>query len=127
MALLHEERLRGVHPDLIAVVREASRAMPWDVAVIEGIRTVERQKILVAQGASKTMNSRHIPGADGLGKAVDLAPAPDGQVSWAWPLYYVLAPIMKQTAARLVIHVEWGGDWKFKDGPHWQLSWAAYP
>lgn len=128
MNLLHGERLRQVHPDLIKLVYRAAIAAPWDLLVIEGIRTVERQKVLFAQGASKTMNSRHIPGVDGLGKAVDIAPAPGGQASWAWPLYHILAPVVKAAAVELKIPIEWGGDWAtFADGPHWQLPHAKYP
>ena len=56
-----ELRLAGVHPDLVRVVR---RAAEGGVAfrVEEGLRTVKRQKQLVAAGASQTMNSRHITG-----------------------------------------------------------------
>lgn len=121
--LVHSERLAGVHPHLVKVVNLAITRAPWDVAVIEGVRSIERQKQLVAQGASQTMDSRHIPGM-----AVDLAPAPDGQISWAWPLYYILAPLMKGAAKELNVPVEWGGDWiTFKDGPHWQLPHKQYP
>ena len=126
--LINGARLTGVHPLLIKVVELAVTRAPWDVAVIEGVRTLARQKELVAQGASKTMNSRHIPGADGLSKAVDIAPAPDGHPSWAWPLYDKLAPIMKQAAKDLNVTIEWGGDWaSFKDGPHWQLPYKLFP
>lgn len=125
--ILKPERLANVHPDLVKVVTLASERMPWDIMIIEGVRTVERQKQLVAQGASRTMSSRHIPGIDGLAKAFDCAPAPDGQPSWAWPLYHVLAGHMKAAAEDLRQVIEWGGDWvSFKDGPHWQLPYGVY-
>lgn len=123
-----EERLKGVHPDLVRVVRRAATNTPLRFAVLEGPRTVARQKQLVAQGASKTMNSRHIPGADGLAKAVDIAPLLNGKVSWDWPLYYRLADAVKAAAKAENIPIEWGGDWRsFKDGPHWQLPHKRYP
>jgi len=126
--LLRADKLNGVHPKLVQMVNAAAKKTPWPIVIIEGRRTIERQKQLVAQGASKTMNSRHIPGADDLAKAIDVAPAPEGQASWAWPLYYQLAPIMKAAAVEAGVNVEWGGDWtNFKDGPHWQLPWAEYP
>lgn len=126
--ILHEERLAQLHPDLAAVVRAAAPNMPWDVAVLETVRTAERQKQLVAQGASKTLQSRHLAGRDGFSRAVDLAPAPDGAISWAWPLYHDLAAHMKRAAGNLEQTIEWGGDWQsFKDGPHWQLPWDLYP
>ena len=112
---------------MVKVVKHAEGLVPWDIMIIEGVRTVERQKQLVKQGASRTMNSRHIPGADGLAKAFDCAPAPEGQPSWAWPLYYVLAEVMKTSAAEMRQVIEWGGDWtSFKDGPHWQLPFGVY-
>lgn len=123
-----ETRLKGVHPDLIRVVRRAAAMTDLPFTVLEGVRTVERQKVLVKQGASKTMNSRHIPGRDGLGKAVDIAPLLNGKVSWDWPLYYRLADVIKEAAKIEKVPVEWGGDWRsFKDGPHWQLPHRLYP
>lgn len=123
LGTLSLNRLQGVHPDLVRVVRRAIEITDIDFTVLEGLRTLDRQKQLVAKGASKTMNSRHL-----TGHAVDLAPVIDGLVSWDWPLYYRLEKAMKQAAKELGIPIEWGGDWKsFKDGPHWQLPWKQYP
>jgi peptidoglycan L-alanyl-D-glutamate endopeptidase CwlK len=116
-------RLEGVHPDLVRVVKKAAAMSDLDFTVLEGLRTVERQKQLVSQGASKTMNSRHI-----TGHAVDLAPMIAGEVRWDWPLYHKLAKIVKSAAADEKVPLQWGGDWRaFKDGPHWELPWAFYP
>lgn len=118
-----KKRLEGVHPDLVRVVERAIELTEVDFTVLEGMRTVERQKKLVAKNASTTMNSRHL-----TGHAVDIGAWVDGTVRWDWPLYYKLADAMKQAAKELNVDLEWGGDWKsFKDGPHYQLSWAAYP
>jgi peptidoglycan L-alanyl-D-glutamate endopeptidase CwlK len=90
-----------------------------DFTVLEGLRSLERQKKLVASGASKTMRSRHL-----TGHAVDIAPLVDGKVSWDWPIYHRLAPTIKKAAQDVGVKIEWGGDWRsFKDGPHWQLPW----
>jgi len=116
-------RLEGVHPDLVRVVKKAATLSDLDFTVLEGIRSVERQKQLVSQGASKTMNSRHI-----TGHAVDLAPMIAGEVRWDWPLYHKLAKIVKAAAADEKVPLQWGGDWRaFKDGPHWELPWKFYP
>lgn len=115
-------RLEGVHPDLVRVVKRAIEITPIDFTVTEGLRTVERQRALVAAGASQTMKSRHI-----TGHAVDLAAIVMGEVRWDWPLYAKLAGAMKAAARELAIPLEWGGDWKMKDGPHFQLPWANYP
>lgn len=118
-----KERLKGVHPHLVAVIERAIELTDIDFTVLEGLRTVERQRKLYAKGATKTMNSRHL-----TGHAVDIAPYVDGKVSWDWPLYYRLEKFVKQAAKELGYKVEWGGDWRrFKDGPHWQLPWKGYP
>ena len=44
-----EQRLKGVHPDLVAVVRRAAAMSDQRFVVLEGLRTVERQKELVAE------------------------------------------------------------------------------
>jgi peptidoglycan L-alanyl-D-glutamate endopeptidase CwlK len=121
-------KLQAAHPDLRKVIERAAALSDMDFTVLEVLRTVARQRELVARGASRTMNSRHLPGPDGLSRAVDIAPMDGGQVSWAWPQYYRLAPIIKQAAKEVGIPIEWGGDWRsFKDGPHWQLPHGKYP
>jgi peptidoglycan L-alanyl-D-glutamate endopeptidase CwlK len=118
-----QAKLAGIHPDLLKVMTRAMETTDLDFAVIEGLRTLERQKALVASGASTTMKSRHLDG-----HAVDIAPFVDGKIRWDWPLYYKLAATMKAAATDVGVSIEWGGDWKtFKDGPHWQLPWAQYP
>ncbi|CNI39961.1 M15 family metallopeptidase [Yersinia mollaretii] len=118
-----ESNLIGVHPDLVKVVRRALELTPLDFKVIEGRRTLERQRELVKAGASQTLNSRHL-----TGHAVDIVPLPDGKISWEWKYFYPMADAMKQAAVELGITVEWGGNWTtFKDGPHFQLPARQYP
>lgn len=118
-----EKNLKGVHADLVAVVRRAAELTPIPFEVIEGLRTVERQKQLVAAGASKTMNSRHI-----TGHAIDIAPTIEGKIRWDWPLFRQVAPAFKQAAQDLDRAIVWGGDWTtFKDGPHFELNRKVYP
>tara|TARA_B100002049_G_scaffold215196_1_gene180432 strand:+ start:367 stop:747 length:381 start_codon:yes stop_codon:yes gene_type:complete len=112
--------LENVDPRLIAVASVALLRSPVDFTILEGRRTEERQAQLVAQGSSKTMNSRHL-----TGHAIDIAPWIGGKPSWDWTLYNRLAPIIKTAALELGVDIEWGGDWRsFKDGPHWQIPWG---
>jgi len=114
------QRLSGVHPDLVAVVKRAIEITKQDFSVLEGIRGIDRQRKLVKEGKSTTMNSRHL-----TGHAVDLVPYP---VSWDWEYFYPIADAMKAAAKELDVDLEWGGDWKsFPDGQHFQLSRKAYP
>lgn len=118
-----ENNLKGVSPDLVKIVRRALQLSPVDFGITEGLRTVERQRQLVAAGKSQTMNSRHISG-----HAVDVFAYPTSAGSWEWKYYEQIATAFKQAAKELNIPVEWGGDWKtLKDGPHFQLPHAKYP
>lgn len=123
------QRLATCHPDIRRVMLRAIASSPIDFTVLEGVRSEEQQRRNVRSGASKTMKSRHLPHrGDGLSRAVDIAPLVDGKVSFAWPLYDRLSPIVKQAALDEGVKLEWGGDWKsFRDGPHWQLPWKEYP
>lgn len=114
------ERLAKVHPDLKAVVMEAAKHS--DFRVVEGMRTIQRQRELVAAGASRTMNSRHL-----TGHAVDIAPTVGGTIRWDWPLFYPMADAMKSAAQSKGVPITWGGDWKMRDGPHFELSRSKYP
>jgi peptidoglycan L-alanyl-D-glutamate endopeptidase CwlK len=115
--------LLGVHPDLIAVAYRALQLSTVDFTVTEGVRSLARQRQLFAEKKSKTLNSRHIGGF-----AIDVAALVGGKVTWDWAPYEAIAVAFKQAANELGIDLEWGGDWKtFKDGPHFQLSHAAYP
>ncbi len=117
-----EKSLVGVNPRLVDVVRRAKEISEVDFIVIEGLRTKARQAELVAKGASKTMNSRHI-----TGHAVDIVPVIDGEIRWDWPLYHKLAASMKQAATELGVKMVCGGDWRtFKDGPHFEINPAEY-
>lgn len=116
-------RLQGVHPDLVRVVERALELSPVDFMVVEGLRTKERQRELVAKGASQTMNSRHL-----TGHAVDLAPWIDGMVRWDWPAFRPIIAAMRQAAKELGVPVIHGADWKsFPDGPHHELDRKVYP
>ncbi|MGV6989641.1 M15 family metallopeptidase [Testudinibacter sp. P80/BLE/0925] len=124
-----EIRLQGVHPDLVKVVRLALKKSPVDFAVIEGKRSIQRQKQLFTAGNSKTMRSRHL-----TGHAVDLVPLP---VDWNnKQAFNDLAAVMFEAAKELGVSIRWGGDWnengrsddeRFYDGPHFELTWRAYP
>lgn len=112
------DRMKGVHPDLVNVVKRAAALSDVEFIVTEGLRTPERQQQLFKAGATRTLKSKHI-----VGRAVDLAAVVDGKVRWDWPLYSKLAVAMKRAAEILNVDIEWGGDWiSFKDGPHFQLK-----
>lgn len=116
-------RLTGVHPRMVALVKEAITLSPVDFMVTEGLRTPERQAALVRAGASRTRNSRHL-----TGHAIDVAALVEGQVRWDWPLYPRIAAAFKAAAARHGTAIVWGGDWtSLRDGPHFELDRKVFP
>jgi len=115
--------LKGVHPDLVRVVKRAAELSPTPFIVTEGLRSLARQKELVAKGASKTMRSRHL-----TGHAIDFVPVVGGKITWKWPAFKPVADAFKQAAQELKVAIVWGGDWRtFKDGPHIELNRKFYP
>jgi peptidoglycan L-alanyl-D-glutamate endopeptidase CwlK len=109
--------LLGVHPDLVRVVKRAAELEPF--IVTEGLRNLDRQKQLVKAGKSWTLNSRHL-----TGHAVDLCD-PDGK--YDIPDMDDIRDAMMAAAKELGIPLEWGGDWKQRDTPHFQLPAKSYP
>ena len=117
-----KRNMEGIHPDLIKVLNIALHRTPFDFVVTEGLRSVARQRELVAKGASKTMNSRHL-----TGHAFDIAVIDSHGITWEYGAYKACADVFKEVAEELSVDLEWGGDWKsFVDGPHFQLSWDSY-
>lgn len=134
-----QQRLAGVHPDLVRVVHKAAEISTQDFMVLEGVRTLAKQREYFNAGKSKTMNSRHLPkpakGVRGdVSHAIDLAPLidldgdGDLDVSWNHRDFKPIAAAMKQASAALGVPLTWGGDWRtFVDAPHFELPRAAYP
>lgn len=119
--------LADVEPDLVKVVNACSQAQPFEV--ICGLRTPAQEEILVGEGASETMHSRHLGDSKGLAAAIDIAALVEGHIAWApASLYETIAGNMKAAAASLNIPLQWGGDWTtLKDYGHFQLPWNVYP
>lgn len=127
-------RLKGVHPDLISLAEEVLQICPYDFVITEGVRDYARQKMLVKQGASKTLKSKHLVQPDGFGHAYDLMAigdldkngvndAKDLSRTWDRDIYTMIAKAHKMAAKKLGIDIRCGaldfGGWF--DGPHIEL------
>ena len=132
-----EDRLQTLHPDMRRVVRRALSFQVMDFTVLETLRDEARQEIMVKNGASKTMDSRHLANEDGLAEAADLLPYPynvNGVDVWQdKQRFAVLAGLMYAAAALENVPIRWGGDWDFDgnnadsafhDMPHFELKRA---
>lgn len=116
--------LNGVHQDLVQVVHQALALSEYDFVVIEGLRSLARQKELMKEGKSKTLKSRHL-----TGHAVDIVPLVNGAIPWQdWSAFESVSKAMKKAAYQLNVSINWGGDWiSFRDGPHYELCREVYP
>lgn len=134
------ERLKGVHPDLIRVCMLAITLTDTDFGITQGARTLEQQKALYAQGRTVpgkivtwTLNSRHLPQADGLSHAIDFGVFLNGvyingDTADEYRHYERVVPFFKQAAQKLGIKITCGADWpaKKRDVPHIELDRAHY-
>jgi peptidoglycan L-alanyl-D-glutamate endopeptidase CwlK len=111
------DRLEGVKPELVAVVKRAIEITRVDFGVTEGKRTRQRQAELVASGASQTMKSRHI-----TGDAVDVVAYIGSNVQWELSLYDDIADAFKAAAQELEVKIRWGGAWTVDDIAEWDGS-----
>lgn len=120
-----EKNLENVHPLLVKVVKRALTISKIDFTVVEGVRSIEKQKEYCMKGVSKTMHSYHLQREDGYGYAVDLYPYYNNSVRVeavpeAWR---ALEVAMKRAAYEEHAKITWGGDWlRFVDKPHFQLE-----
>lgn len=123
--------LEGVHPDLARLMKEAIKKCPVSFTITEGLRSEARQKELYAQGRTKkgvkvtncdgiVKKSNHQAKTDGYGYAVDLYANPINVNDTV--VIKIVAEYIKLVAYQLGLKIEWGGDWKMKDYPHFELN-----
>ena len=108
-------RLDGVDEKLSNIVKKAIGYTTVDFGVIQGLRSIEEQKELVAKGLSKTMNSKHLEG-----RAVDLMAYIGGRGSWELNVYDEIADAMKEAAVKVDVAVRWGAAWTVTDIREWE-------
>jgi len=114
------DNLEGVDPQMVAVVKLAITKTKIDFGVIEGVRTIECQRELVAAGASKTMDSKHILSiVTGYGNAVDLMAYIGSRGSWELNLYDDIADAMSEAGRELNVPIKWGAAWTVNDICEW--------
>ncbi len=126
------QKLAGVHPQLLEKVGRVLAAMDalgFPMMVTDGLRTVEQQRVLYAQGRTApgpvvtncdgaTKRSNHQAHIDKFGHAVDCCFVIDGKPSWDAQL-----PWKAYGAAAEAHGLTWGGSWtRLADLPHVELS-----
>ena len=99
-----------VDPRIRLLVKRAIELTETDFVVFETMRTLERQRELVAKGVSKTLDSYHL-----TGHAVDLVPWIAGRAQWQAPACLDVALAMRAAAIEAGLSVTWGGTWQRLD------------
>lgn len=142
------DRLAGVDPKLVAVVKRAIQISKQDFSVLEGIRS--REQCMINYGKGRTASQCVAKGVPAkyaqpkaakvtwlndpfaskhcVGKAVDLVPYP---VDWnTLSKFDAIAKAMQQAAKELGVKVRWGADWDADgkprekgefDSPHFEI------
>ena len=100
------DRLQGVNPMLVRVCHDALLHSKVDFGITEGLRSLERQKELLAQKRSQTLKSKHI-----TGHAVDCVAYINGEVVWEISVYDDIADAMKKAAKAIGCPLKWGAGW----------------
>ena len=123
-------KLEGVDKRLVAVVKRAIQLTTQDFAVLEGLRSQERQDELYAQGRTKPgpIVTWVKVGTHTNGTAVDLVPYP---VDWNdLSKFDAISRAMFKAADELNVAIRWGADWDMdgkprekgeSDSPHFEL------
>lgn len=123
-----EKKLVGVHPLVATKARQLIERAYKDginIIITQGLRTIEEQNELYAQGRTKTgkivTNARGGYSYHNFGLAFDFAVLnADGSVNWNVDEKWKRVGQLGKS-----LGLEWGGDWKdFKDYPHFQMTFG---
>ena len=115
--------LADCHPSLLSRfkrVQEVAASLGLMIEPTQGLRSIAEQDALWAQGRTKpgliVTNARGLQSFHCHGRAIDFAfRTSEGKLSWDDKLpWRLIGEIGKQCG------LEWGGDWKRPDRPHFQ-------
>lgn len=110
-----KNKLKGVHPDMVAVVERAIELTKVDFGVTYGVRSLAEQEKLVASGRSQTMKSKHLIQDTGYSHAVDVVAYDGSDVVWEINVYDDICDAFKQAAIEKGVAVKWGAAWSEGD------------
>ncbi|HAS8353864.1 TPA: M15 family peptidase [Vibrio vulnificus] len=118
-----ENNLRGVNPVLVQIIRRALELSEYDFAVIEGLRTPEKQAEYVRKGNSQTSNSRHL-----TGHAVDILPsAIKPGMDWEPKYFDPILQAIKTAADEQGVILRFGKNWQSDPSLPGQTKFPDYP
>jgi peptidoglycan L-alanyl-D-glutamate endopeptidase CwlK len=114
-------KLASCHPSLIRLMTAAIETAPFDFVILEGHRDVDEEIANIKAGTSKLKDPLDCLHCHSPSRAVDIAPVP---IDWKdGARFRALADHVLETAERLGVWIEWGGNWPhLRDMPHFQLA-----
>nr|DAX42420.1 MAG TPA: Lysozyme [Caudoviricetes sp.] len=137
------DKMKKVHPKLVEVIKAAIENSPYDFRITDGARTTEEQFALYQIGRSKPgrivtncdgkkAKSNHQIKADGYGHAVDIFPCGviengvyrkfTSEEGYDEKKLKLIANHILAVAKSKNVNIEWGGNWKMHDTPHFELK-----
>lgn len=137
------DKMKKVHPKLVEVMKAAIENSPYDFRITDGARTAEEQFALYQIGRSKPgrivtncdgkkAKSNHQIKADGYGHAVDIFPCGviengvyrkfTSEEGYDEKKLKLIANHILAVAKSKNVNIEWGGNWKMHDTPHFELK-----
>ena len=137
------DKMEKVHPKLVEVMKAAIENSPFDFRITDGARTTEEQFALYQIGRGKPgrivtncdgkkFKSNHQIKADGFGHAVDIFPCGvtengvyrkfTSEEGYDEKKLKLIANHILAVAKSKNVNIEWGGDWKMHDTPHFELK-----
>ena len=137
------DKMKKVHPKLVEVMKAAIENSPFDFRITDGARTTEEQFALYQKGRTlpgpkvtncdgKKFKSNHQIKANGYGHAVDIFPCGitengvyrkfTSEEGYDEKKLKLIANHILEVAKSKNVNIEWGGNWKMKDTPHFELK-----
>ena len=137
------DKMKKVHPKLVEVIKAAIVGSPFDFRITAGARTAEEQFALYQIGRSKPgrivtncdgkrAKSNHQIKSDGFGHAVDIFPCGviengvyrkfTSEEGYDEKKLKLIANHILAVAKSKNVNIEWGGNWKMNDTPHFELK-----
>ena len=122
-----QSKLIGVSEPLVEIVNRALEISEADFAVIEGLRSIEKQKENIRNGVSQTMKSKHL-----TGQAIDILPSSIKPcMKWELHHFHPVLDAFYRASEEKGIPLRFGINWKtdpslpietkFIDAPHIEL------
>ena len=121
-----DSKIEKLHPlvrdDVDSFINLVHEKLEINLRVYEGLRTFEYQDSLYAKGRTKSgkvvTNAKGGESYHNYGLAIDVVEIKNGKAIWNNARWVEISECAK------LLGFEWGGNWTFKDKPHFQKTFG---